>query len=82
MQELLTAVNQRKRSWISKSDTPENGLEPSAIWVKAFKFESIKESLNGTILQDGTLMMSTDSNISTAVVDLINSFLTLSFYFF
>ena len=38
--------------------------------------ESIRESLDGTILQDGTLMLSTESNISTAVVDLINSFVT------
>lgn len=37
---------------------------------------AIRDSLEGTILQDGTLMMSTDTNVSTAVVDLINSFVT------
>ena len=36
--------------------------------------ESIKESLNGTILQDGTLMMPTESTMSTAVIELIESF--------
>lgn len=38
--------------------------------------KSIRESLDGTILKDGTLMLNTDSNISTAVIDLINSFVT------
>lgn len=38
--------------------------------------QSIRESLDGTILQDGTLMMSTDTNVSTAVIELINSFVT------
>ena len=37
---------------------------------------AIRDSLEGTILQDGTLMMPTDTNVSTAVVDLINSFVT------
>ena len=38
--------------------------------------ESIRESLDGTILQDGTLMMPTESTMSTAVVELIESFVT------
>lgn len=37
---------------------------------------AIRDSLEGTILHDGTLMMPTDTNVSTAVVDLINSFVT------
>lgn len=38
---------------------------------------AIRDSLEGTILQDGTLMISpTDTNISAAVVELINSFVT------
>lgn len=38
--------------------------------------QSIRESLDGTILQDGTLMLSTESNVSTAVLELIESFVT------
>lgn len=35
---------------------------------------AIRDSLEGTILQDGTLMMPTDTNVSAAVVELIESF--------
>jgi len=35
---------------------------------------AIRDSIEGTILQDGTLVMSTETNISAAVVELINSF--------
>lgn len=38
--------------------------------------KSIRESLDGTILQDGTLMMSTETNISASVLELIESFVT------
>ena len=38
--------------------------------------ESIEESLSGTILQDGTLLMPTESTMSTAIMDLIKSFVT------
>lgn len=38
--------------------------------------QAIRESLDGTILQDGTLMMSTDTNVSPAIIELINSFVT------
>ena len=37
---------------------------------------AIRDSIEGTILQDGALMMPTDTNISAAVVELINSFVT------
>ena len=37
---------------------------------------SIRDSIEGTILQDGTLMMPTDTNISASVVELINSFVS------
>lgn len=37
---------------------------------------AIRDSIEGTILQDGTLMMPTETNISAAVVELINSFVT------
>ena len=36
--------------------------------------ESISDSLDGSILKDGTLMMPTDSTISTSVVELIKTF--------
>ena len=41
--------------------------------------ESIRESLEGTVLQDGTLMMPTDSTISTAVIELIEEFVASEF---
>lgn len=37
---------------------------------------SIRATLDGTSLRDGTLLEPTESNISTAVIDLINSFVT------
>ena len=37
---------------------------------------AIRDSLDGTAVKDGTLLEASESNISTAVVDLINSFIT------
>ena len=37
---------------------------------------AIRDSLDGTAVKDGTLLETSESNISTAVVDLINSFIT------
>ena len=38
--------------------------------------QSIRESLDGTILHDGTLMMNTETNVSFAVLEIIESFVT------
>ena len=40
--------------------------------------QSIRESLDGTILHDGTLMMNTETNVSFAVLEIIESFVTES----
>ena len=38
--------------------------------------EAIRDSIEGTVLQDGTLMMSTETNVSTAVNSLIEEFIS------